>query len=391
MKWSCFDCETNILNTGEGAVGTFSGNPFSDKNRIVCWGEGRLQGGKRNVETSYDAKGMDELSDAPWFLNHAAAGNDTLVVGHHLEFDLDYCHKTWPDSFYQALPHLFIWDTQQVEYLLLGQSLMYPSLNECCEARGYPLKDDRVKEYWEQGIDTAFIPKDILLSYQIGDVENTMSVFLDQYNEVTQDPKLLSLVKIKMDDLLMTMMMSIHGMKFDLMTAAESLKGIDERAETLYTKLIEEAKPFFPEGFDYTPGSPRQVSALLFGGEVKMEVVVDTGVVFKSGARKGQAKTRKETHVFPVKGFGLPTKNIPPTKDGYSTNEEHLLTLAHPYITTLLEWRALVKDSETYYRGYSSLVWPDGMIRPSINHESTTTGRQSCSSPNLQNVSSDDD
>ena len=391
MKWSCFDCETNIKNAGEGAVGGFSGNPHSDQNRIVCYGEGGIRGGERWIETEYEAEGVDRNSPCPWFLQRAADGNDMLVVGHHLEFDLQYCHKTWPDKFYEALPHLHIWDTQQVEYLLSGQSLMYPSLDECCEARGYPLKDDEIKEYWKQGIDTAFIPKDKLLSYQRGDVENTMSVFLDQYNELHEDPKLMALVKVKMDDLLMTCMMAIHGMKFDLTVAADKLAGIDAEAEVLYNKLIEEGKPYFPEGYDFLPSSPKQVSALLFGGEVKMDVVVETGQVFKTGARKGQPKTRKETQVFPVKGFGLPTKKIPPTKDGFSTNEEHLLTLSHPYITDLLAWRALSKDSETYFRGYSALVWPDGMIRPSFNHESTATGRQSCSQPNLQNVSSEDD
>jgi DNA polymerase-1 len=53
----------------------------------------------------------------------------------------------------------------------------------------------------------------------------------------------------------------------------------------------------------------------------------------------------------------------------------------------VLEWRALKKEITTYLEGYSKMVTPDGRIHATINHCSTATGRQSCTKPNLQNVS----
>lgn len=398
MRWVSLDGETNILNTGDGAVGTLQASPYSDRNKLVALGETWLEKGQFVTQQLYDAGGID--GDTAEWLPRAlrlAQQGPVLVVGHNIGFDLAYLAKTWPWTWAEILHNIYIWDTQQVEYLISGQSQMYPSLDEACDARGYELKDEKIKEYWKNGIDTAFIPKDELLDYLKHDTESAARVFLDQYNEVTQNPALFQLVKIKMDDLLMTTMMSMHGMKFDLMRAAQKIEELDPRAEELYTILTEQAKPYFPEGFEFTPGSPEAVGVLLFGGEVKM--VVDAPVldeqgnqlVYKSGARAGQGKTRKEKQTFPVKGMGLKTKGVKQTKKGYSTDDETLSKFNHPFVKQLLEWRGLTKDIETYYRGYSSLVWPDGIIRPQRNHESTATGRLSCSSPNLENVSKGED
>lgn len=395
MRWVSLDGETNILNVGEGAVGSFAGSPYSDKNKFVALGETWMEKGQLVTQRKYNAQGISIAETLPRALSIALM-EPVLIVGHNIGFDLAYLAKTFPDTFEEVLHNIHIWDTQQVEYLLSGQSHMYPSLDECCDARGYPLKDDKIKAYWDQGIDTAFIPKDELLDYMSGDTENTARVFLDQYNEVTEHPALFELVKVKMDDILMTTMMSMHGMKFNLTTAAEKLEEIDKQVEALYTTIVDTATSYFPEGFEFNPGSTEQVSALLFGGEVKMvvdAVVMDdrfeepVPVIYKSGARKGQVKTRKEKQTFPVKGLGLSTKNIPQSTKGYSTGDEHLSKLKHPIVRQLLDYRGLAKDAETYYRGYSALVWPDGTLKPNRNHESTATGRLSCSQPNLENVS----
>lgn len=390
MLFVALDSETSIKNRGDGAVGTSQGSPHAEQNKIVSLGEMTKRGGEKVYFEQYDRNGVKEL---PYFLKRALEGHDVLMVMHNAPFDFAHIVNTWPEETMAALPKLFLWDTMQVEYLLEGQSLTMPSLDSCAERRDLPLKDDRLKEFWKAGVDTEDIPPDILLPYMKQDVENTLDIFLDQWNTASMSPKMLELIRVKMDDKLLTTFMEIYGMRFDVGIAMELLDEVESQQKVLYTEIIEEASKYFEEDFTFNPSSPEQVSTLLFGGEYtverQVEVVGEDGepVRFKTGARKGEVKTRKEAIKLHTPGLRLKAGKIPKTAKGYSTGDEHLSKLSHPLVAKLLTYRGLVKDGSTYYKGYSALVWPDGMIRPSINHEVAATGRQSCSQPNLQNVS----
>lgn len=391
LPYSVVDTETTIRNKGEQAVGGFSGSPFHPDNFIVSLGELVSSGSYRH---SYSTSGTHKL---PHFLRRAKY-HPVMVVGHNLAFDWQYFYKTWPEAMREAEPNLYIWDTQQVEYLLSGQSELYPSLDHCSAKRGLPLKDDKIKEYWDQGVDTIYIPKSELLEYMEQDVRNTHAVFLDQYQKVRANLSLWELVKVKMDDLLATIEMTRNGMRFDLEYALEQLGELDKQREVLYTKLREMGQPMFPMEFDLL--SPQHMSCFLFGGTLKMEerVVVKnaegTPVIFKGGQKKGQIKTRLEKVEKRIKGLGIKPSlyDIPKGKAGfYSTDSEYLQLIEHPVIVDLLKYRELEKDVTTYFKGYSQHVWFDGCIHPRINQEATRTGRQSSSDPNLQNVSKDDE
>lgn len=393
IPYSVVDSETTIRNVGEGAVGEFAGSPFSPKNFVVSLGELFYDGTYRK---SYNTSGVHPV---PGFLRRAKY-HPTMVVGHNLGFDWHYFFKTWPKEMEEALHNLFIWDTQQVEYLLSGQSELYPSLDECSARRGLPLKDDKIKEYWAQGVDTVHIPKDELLSYMEQDVRNTHAVFLDQHATVLANPALRELVYVKMDDLLATIQMTWNGMAFDLTEAQQKLEVLDTQKEASYTIVEGIGKQHFPPFIDFDIESTQHVSCLLFGGSLKVEqrveVLGEDGVPlrFKGGQRAGEIKTRMEKREHHIKGLGIEPKDydIPVMKSGhYSTDSESLEKLSHPVVDALLQFRTLNKDTETYFRGYSKWVWGDNCIHPSINHESTRTGRQSSSSPNLQNVSSEDE
>jgi DNA polymerase I-like protein with 3'-5' exonuclease and polymerase domains len=396
MKWHVLDSETNILNRGEGAVGEQQGHPACPHNHIVSLGEQFSINREVKYVERYDVNGVKEL---PEFLKAALEGKDVLVVIHNVPFDFSYFIKEWPEEMMQALPHIYVWDTMQVEFLLEGGDKIMPSLDWCAENRGLPLKDDRIKQYWKAGTDTSLIPKQELLEYMWQDVDNTRQIFLDQWNTVSQSPKLLELVRVKMDDKLLTTFMQIYGMHFNLTKAAELLAEVDKQMQEVYTTIMEEGSKHFAEDFTFNPASPDQVSALMFGGTYTVDrrepVLGEDGnpVLFKSGARKGQPKDRKVEVVLETKGLGLPSKNIPTIKGGkgFSTSDEHLSKLDHPLASLLLQYRGLKKDAETYYRGYASLTWPDGCIRPDQQHETVVTGRLSCARPNLANVSKGED
>lgn len=389
MKWTAYDSETNIKNRGEGAVGTFQASPFHKDNHVVSYGEWLQGRGYREV--------YKDNTQAPLFLQKAAEGSPRLFVAHNVGFDLHYVIKEWPELFWKALPNLKLWCTMQGEYLISGQSESMPSLDFCSLERDLPIKDDKIAAYWDQGIDTEFIPERELLDYQKSDVVNCKDIFLDQWNTISQSPKLLELMRVKMDDILSTVLMEWAGMHFDVSIAAELLESIDTEMEELYNGLIAEGQPHFAEDFEFNPGSPKQLATLLFGGEYEvvraLPVLTDDGTqaVYKGGARAGLGKTKQGKVTEYTRGFGLAPGNIPKGANGYSTADEHIAKLNHPYVERLRRYRELTKDAETYYRGYAALVWPDNCIHPSFNHEIAVTGRQTCSAPNLQNVSKDDD
>ena len=88
--------------------------------------------------------------------------------------------------------------------------------------------------------------------------------------------------------------------------------------------------------------------------------------------------------------LGLPTKGVPKTKTGgWSTDADVLEGLrdAHPVVGEVLEHRTLAKLLATYADGLLAAVLPEtGRIHPSFHQLGASTGRLSCSDPNLQNI-----
>jgi len=157
--------------------------------------------------------------------------------------------------------------------------------------------------------------------------------------------------------------------------------------------------------------STHDLSLLLFGGTIKEECQVpilnELGVQerYKTGAKRGELKTKKGVKLIEIKGLGLkPRKDWETKKAGvYSTDESVLKIIAKKVHTDagkialyMLELRGLEKELGTYYAGnrgsrptgFEHLIYPDSCIRGSLNHCSTDTGRTASSKPNLQNVPS---
>lgn len=390
MKYEVYDSETTIRNVGDYAIGSMQASPFYPDNFVVAYGELTVKGDKPHVKTQYDAQGK---LPPPTVL--CCTEEDRLLIGHNLPFDLEYMWKMWPDEFWKKLPTLYIWDTQHAAYLLSGQEKLFASLDSESEERGLPLKDDRVKQYWEQGIDTPLIPQDLLVNYMVDtDLHNPLAIFKDQYEQLSKQPKLMALMKVKMDDILMTTAMSIFGMHFDLNVALKGSEALDAELEEIRERITKSAEGFFvSSSFVFDPNSKDHISLAVYGGTytVREDVVVEDEkglpVLYKSGKNKGSVKTHKQKVEYATEGFNLPPGTAPKLKNGlYSTEELYLSRINHPFIKDVLRFRELDKDLSTYYNGYSKLVFPDCKLHPQFNHSAVTTGRQSCSQPNLQNV-----
>lgn len=87
--------------------------------------------------------------------------------------------------------------------------------------------------------------------------------------------------------------------------------------------------------------------------------------------------------------LGLPTKGVPKTSLGYSTDAAVLDELRgqHPIITEILEYRELAKLKGTYVDALPNQINPNtGRLHTSYNVAGTATGRVASSNPNLQNI-----
>lgn len=98
------------------------------------------------------------------------------IIGFNLKFDLHWLRRLGIN-----IEHISVWDCQLAEFILEKQTNPYNSLNDALTKYQFPLKLDTVKlEYWDKGIDTDAIPREILTDYLVGDLEATESVYLKQ-------------------------------------------------------------------------------------------------------------------------------------------------------------------------------------------------------------------
>jgi DNA polymerase I-like protein with 3'-5' exonuclease and polymerase domains len=296
---------------------------------------------------------------------------DAYVVGQNIKFDLLYCYRYMP---HEPLPS--IWDTQLAEYIITGQQAKYASLDQLTRkyVGEHAVKDDKVKEYWDKGINTEDIPWSVLAPYLRSDVENTSSVFEKQW-KIAEEGGQLSLILVQMDALRATTAMNLAGMAIDWEYVDAQKKVYDACRRVTVGDL--------PPGLDYT--SPKQLSLYFFGGE---ETVVEKQLVgtYKNGNDKYKNVDiiKKHDGLHNPASFGL-VKG----KNGYYSVDDHTLDMlvAAKDITasTLKVLRTHIKIADTYYKGLQDLRFPSGYIYPQLNHCATSTGRLSCTAPNLQN------
>lgn len=74
---------------------------------------------------------------------------------------------------------------------------------------------------------------------------------------------------------------------------------------------------------------------------------------------------------------------------GYSSEENILETIDHPFAELILEYRGYAKAKGTYLDGFEEpgkgVVWPDGRIHTVFHAHRVVTGRTSSEGPNIQN------
>jgi DNA polymerase I-like protein with 3'-5' exonuclease and polymerase domains len=309
-----------------------------------------------------------------------------ILVGFNIKFDLHWLRK-YGISFMDKR----IWDCQLVHFILTGQQYPYPSLNGVADYYDLGSKLDVVaQEYWSNGIDTTQIPRDILEQYLIGDLELTRKVYERQLEEVNNASlQLKRLISLHNQDLVILEEMEYNGILFDEAKSNELAKELEQDIAKIDEILFE-----YHNLDDFNPNSTEHLSALLYGGSIKVKRREAIGV-FKTGERKGQVKERWVDHEITFEKLVNPLRGSELAKEGFfSTDEQTLKSLkgskkAKELVELLLHRATLEKRLSTYYKGLVDLRkemnWNEGQLHGQLNQCVARTGRLSSSKPNLQN------
>ncbi len=309
-----------------------------------------------------------------------------LAIGFNCKFDLH-----WNRRVGLPIPNR-VWDCQLAHFILTNQTKPYPSLQEVCEYYGLEGKIDKIKEYWEQGIDTPDIPRDELIEYLKVDLDQTYQVYLKQKEQFETTHKYMyRLFQMHCADLLVLAEMEWNGLLYD--------KGLSSKLSLEATQKLQELRTEILG--DYAPlpinlGSGDHLSAFLYGGKIVEEYRVPIGV-YKTGLKVGQPrfKIMENVYDFPRQFEPLPKSGL--KKEGYWSTEESVLKSLKgtkerkKTLAKLDEYSKLDKLNSTYYMGIVKLMetsnWDGNWVHGQFNQVVARTGRLSSSNPNLQNFS----
>jgi len=315
-----------------------------------------------------------------------------LLVGFNIRFDLLWI---WHDERLQNWIKKGgkIWDCQQVEYLLSGQSHLYPSLNDTAKAYGLGTKIDVIKKMWDKGMQTSEIDPLLLCDYLKQDVHLTEQVYLAQLEELQQLPNMFKLIPLISDSLLATCEMEYQGMHVDADNAAMLKSRLDQEIHTLdqeLTLLFNDYLRDLPEE-DRNPNSLKQLAAIIFGGELSYFEKLPTGIVQKNG----KPQIRKTEVIIKLPGLGVLPSEVGSEKtmnDGWKLDDDVMDKMQYCSSERASNLAYLLRRYRKLNKLLMTYVVPsihqqiDGVIHGQIKHCSTVTGRLSASNPNLQNI-----
>ncbi len=122
------------------------------------------------------------------------------------------------------------------------------------------------------------------------------------------------------------------------------------------------------------------------GGELKEKLSLLENTIYEHAGKSFNINSPMQMGNILFEDLQLPFGKK--TKRGYSTNAEILDKIKdqHPIVKEVLEYRNLSKLNSTYVEGMMPLIGEDGRIRAHFQQTVTTTGRMSCTEPNLQNI-----
>jgi DNA polymerase I len=262
------------IETTTGTRFKRKGTPFAD---AINW---VVTHGWKSVGEPVHERRFGAQRPGPGWLREVLDGC-TLLGGFNIKFDLLHALQD-ADNLSAWMEWVAnggnIWDAQLAEYLLEGmdQKNHMLSLDEVAPRYGGQTKFDEVKLLWEAGVNTHEIEPALLTRYlcgdpskgELGDVENTELIVRGQLKRARDCGQLRSIM-LNMGALICSIEMERNGMFVDKargLVMAEELKGKIAELDKLLIEFIPKDLPF-----TFNWGSPKQKSALIFGGTVQWD------------------------------------------------------------------------------------------------------------------------
>lgn len=306
-----------------------------------------------------------------------------LIVGQNLKHDVNILR--YYGIKFNNKP---LYCTQIADYLINGHDTTIGyDMNSIADRYGIQLKLDKVKHYWDLGVDTKDIPEPILAEYLKQDVIITEQIYIHQKPEIARW-ELERVCKVQNEFTYTLSDIELNGFKWDIDKMARLVKEAEDELSAITHKLLE-----------YSPdkrlnlGSNDHLSAYLFGGVAKVkwkEWVVQTLKVRPESYYKEVERTEN----VELKGLGF-TPIARQKKDGYFKTGKEIIpklvtkTDAQKEVKKLLiDLRKQTKVLSTLIgkkgdKGKAALVQPDGRIHAKMNQTITKTGRLSSDSQNF--------
>lgn len=342
------------------------GNPFDARNYNVC------------ISWRTEREGGVVFAENRRQFEHLYKGA-SLVVGFNLKYDLH-----WLKRLYDYIPER-VWDCQLCEFLLGRQSPAYPDLDTVAKKYTGEGKSRKVEEYWDSGVNTDQIPREVLAEYALKDAELTYNIYLRQREILPATQR--RLFSLMCQDLLVLQEMEWNGIKINEDLAAAKVKELEARIFEIQSELtLFHSVP----GFNWA--SPDHLSALLYGGTI-VQTIKEPNGFFKSGAKVGQPKFKNVAKEYKLPRIYKPVRGSALKKEGYYSVEESYLRKLKgnsTLIDGILELKGLEKLISTYLRGFpkrrAEMYWPENTIHTTFNQCVASTGRLTSTKPNCQNL-----
>jgi DNA polymerase-1 len=268
-----------------------------------------------------------------------------------------------------------------VEFLLAGQSRRRSySLAALCDHYNLESKLDVVKTYWERGIQTYDVPKDLIETYCLDDCTKTLAI-CEYQMDLVAEYGMEKLVDLQNEYTHSLMEMETNGFAFDMERAMEIYKEHKEQCVSIQQSVRDMVH--IPK---FNLDSTQQLACLLYGGDLKIKWTEPA--TFKSG----KVYNKHFEEVVVRKPIWIKKKR---------TTEKKTLTaltcrtnMQRELKKLLIRYSEVKKVANTLLnktgeKGLTKKVQVDGKIHPSFNQCIARTGRLTSSNPNSQNLPRD--
>lgn len=301
-----------------------------------------------------------------------------LVIAFNLKHDLLWGRR------YGLKITSSLWCCQYAEFCISGQTWRMPDLAQSCINRGC-----REKLPWDWSKPFNTHPWEEAAAYNGRDLEIELELFWKQVEYLKDKPQLKRLIWNGCQDLRITAEMEWNGLYYNHEHSLREGNKILERIRALEEELRNLVG--VPQ---LNPGSPKHLSAILYGGAIEYVESETYTFTYKNPKRLPIEKKRNVTKTILRERLVEPLRGSD-NSNGFSTEEGILKRLkagglAAQIIEILLEIRGLDKLVGTYYHGIPKLAkeknWQGNIIHGQLHHCVTGTGRLSSSKPNQQNL-----